>query len=201
MITYQLHRALMGRDELSSEYYDEDDDWMPECLDEPEPASEETLALLRSTFPRMSEEAKLRLVMALADLAGDDELIDLMGACHDESTGFETSDVEARAWDALRDGIASSMERRKDRTTNIEDLPEVIQMSIEMALMDEFGETVEILADELRTSDACKLLDAIADALESFPEMMDEETREAVTIQVGDLRDNSRNRSPRYAFM
>ena len=159
----------MGRDELSSEYYDEDDDWMPECLDEPEPASEETLALLRSTFPRMSEEAKLRLVMALADLAGDDELIDLMGACHDESTGFETS--------------------------------EVIQMSIEMALMDEFGETVEILADELRTSDACKLLDAIADALESFPEMMDEETREAVTIQVGDLRDSSRNRSPRYAFM
>lgn len=191
----------MGRDELSSEYYDEDDDWMPECLDEPEPASEETLALLRSIFPRMSEEAKLRLVMVLADLAGDDELIDLMGACHDESTGFETSDVEARAWDALRDGIASSMERRRDRTTNIEDLPEVIQMSIEMALMDEFGETVEILADELRTSDACKLLDAIADALESFPEMMDEETREAVTIQVGDLRDNSRNRSPRYAFM
>ena len=44
----------MGRDELSEEYYDDDDMWLSDDdWDEREPPSEETLSKLRECFPRM----------------------------------------------------------------------------------------------------------------------------------------------------
>lgn len=88
----------MGRDELSEEYYDEDDMWLSDDdWDEREPPSEETLSKLRECFPRMADDAKLRLVMTLAELSDDGELLDLMGACIDDSRGVDTSDVRERA--------------------------------------------------------------------------------------------------------
>ena len=50
-------------------------------------------------------------------------------------------------------------------------------------------------------SDACDVLDAIAEALDSFPDDIPDVYREAISIEAEDLRDNVGNRSPRYAFM
>ena len=107
----------MGRDELSEEYYDDDDMWLSDDdWDEREPPSEETLSKLRECFPRMADDAKLRLVMTLAELSEDGELLDLMGACIDDSRGVDTSDVRERAWTAVRDGLSMS---DKDRSKGV----------------------------------------------------------------------------------
>ena len=191
----------MGRDELCDEYYDEDDMWLSDDdWDEKEPPSEGTLSKLRKSFPRMSDDAKLKLVMTLAELSDDEELLDLMGACIDDSQGIDTSDVRERAWSAVRNGLSAS-DRERSRGVNIDGLPELAAMHIGEALAEEFDRTVWDLADNLRVSDACDVLDAIAEALESFPDDVSDVYRKAISIEVEDLRDNVGNRSPRYAFM
>ena len=191
----------MGRDELSEEYYDEDDMWLSDDdWDEMEPPSEETLSKLRECFPRMADDAKLKLVMALAELSDDEELLDLMGACIDDSCGVDTSDVRERAWAAVRKGLSMS-DRERSNGVNIDGLPELTAMNIGEALAGEFDRAVWDLADNLRVSDACAVLDAIADALDAFPDEVSDIYRKAISIEAADLRDNVENRSPRYAFM
>ena len=191
----------MGRDELSEEYYDEDDMWLSDDdWDEREPPSEETLSKLRECFPRMSDDAKLKLVMTLAELSDDGELLDLMGACIDDSRGVDTSDVRERAWAAVRKGLSVS-DRDRSKGVNIDGIPELAAMNIGEALAREFDRTVWDLADNLRVSDACDVLEAIAEALESFPDDVSDVYRKAISIEVEDLRDNVGNRSPRYAFL
>lgn len=191
----------MGRDELSEEYYDDDDMWLSnDDWDEGEPPSEETLSKLRECFPRMADDAKLKLVMTLAELSDDGELLDLMGACIDDSRGIDTSDVRERAWAAVRKGLSVS-DRDRSKGVNIDGLPELAAMNIGEALAGEFDRAVWDLADNLRVSDACAVLDAIAAALDSFPDDVSDVYREAISIEAADLRDNVVNRSPRYAFM
>ena len=191
----------MGRDELSEEYYDEDDMWLSDDdWDEREPPSEETLSKLRECFPRMSDDAKLKLVMTLAELSDDGELLDLMGACIDDSQGIDTSDVRERAWAAVRKGLSVS-DRDRSKGVNIDGIPELAATNIGEALAEEFDRAVWDLADNLRVSDACDVLDAIAEALDSFPDDIPDVYREAISIEAEDLRDNVGNRSPRYAFM
>ena len=191
----------MGRDELSEEYYDEDDMWLSDDdWDEMEPPSEETLSKLRECFPRMADDAKLKIVMALAELSDDGELLDLMGACIDDSRGVDTSDVRERAWTAVRNGLSMS-DRDRSKGVNIDGLPELAAMNIGEALAEEFDRTVWDLADGLRVSDACAVLDAIAEALDSFPDDIPDVYREAISIEAEGFRDNVGNRSPRYAFM
>lgn len=191
----------MGRDELSEEYYDDDDMWLSDDdWDEREPPSEETLSKLRECFPRMADDAKLKLVMTLAELSDDGELLDLMGACIDDSRGVDTSDVRERAWAAVRKGLSVS-DRDRSKGVNIDGLPELAAMNIGEALAEEFDRTVWNLADGLRVSDACAVLDAIANALDAFPDDVSDVYREAISIEAADLKDNVGNRSPRYAFM
>ena len=191
----------MGRDELSEEYYDEDDMWLSDDdWDEREPPSEETLSKLRECFPRMSDDAKLELVMTLAELSDDGELLDLMGACIDDSCGVDTSDVRERAWAAVRKGLSMS-DRERSNGVNIDGLPDLTAMNIGEALAGEFDRAVWDLADNLRVSDACDILDAIAEALDSFPDDVSDVYHEAISIEAEEMRDNAGNRSPRYAFM
>ena len=191
----------MGRDELSEEYYDEDDMWLSDDdWDEREPPSEETLSKLRECFPRMADDAKLKLVMTLAELSDDGELLDLMGACIDDSRGVDTSNVRERAWAAVRKGLSVS-DRDRSKGVNIDGIPELAAMNIGEALAEEFDRAVWDLADNLRVSDACDVLDAIAEALDSFPDDIPDVYREAISIEAEELRDNVGNRSPRYAFM
>ena len=191
----------MGRDELSEEYYDDDDMWLSDDdWDEREPPGEETLSKLRECFPRMADDAKLKLVMTLAELSEDGELLDLMGACINDSRGVDTSDIRERAWTAVRKGLSVS-DRDRSKGVNIDGLPELAAMNIGEALAEEFDRTVWDLADGLRVSDACDVLDAIAEALDSFPDDIPDVYREAISIEAEDLRDNVGNRSPRYAFM
>ena len=201
MKSSQLDSNPMGRDELCDEYYDEDDMWLSDDdWDEREPPSEGTLSKLRESFHRMSDDAKLKLVMTLAELSDDEELLDLMGACIDDSQGIDTSDVRERAWSAVRNGLSAS-DRERSRGVNIDGLPELTAMNIGEALAREFDRTVWDLADNLRVSDACDVLEAIAEALESFPDDVSDVYRKAISIEVEDLRDNVGNRSPRYAFL
>ena len=79
--------------------------------------------------------------------------------------------------------------------------PELAAMHIDEALAREFDRTVWDLADNLRVSDACDILDAIAEALDSFPDDVSDVYREAISIEAEEMRDNAGNRSPRYAFM
>lgn len=191
----------MGRDELSEEYYDEDDMWLSDDdWDEREPPSEKTLSKLRGCFPRMADDAKLKLVLTLAELSDDGELLDLMGACIDDSRGVDTSDVRERAWAAVRKGLSVS-DRDRSKGVNIDGIPELAATNIGEALAEEFDRAVWDLADNLRVSDACDVLDAIAEALDSFPDDIPDVYREAISIEAEDLRDNVGNRSPRYAFM
>ena len=191
----------MGRDELSEEYYDDDDMWLSDDdWDEREPPSEETLSKLRTCFPRMADDAKLRLVMTLAELSEDGELLDLMGACIDDSRGIDTSDVRERAWAAVRKGLSVS-DGDRSKGVSIDEIPELAATNIGEALAEEFDRAVWDLADDLRVSDACDVLDAIAEALDSFPDDIPDVYREAISIEAEDLRDNVGNRSPRYAFM
>ena len=188
----------MGRDELSEEYYDEDDMWLSDDdWDEREPPSEGTLSKLRESFPRMSDDAKLEIVMALAEMADDDLLYDLMGANLVDSQGIDTSDVEERTWKAVRKWMSD-----KRRPGNVmEGLPEYIAIGLENELAYEFEETIVGLAEELRTKDSCTLIDAIAYALLSFPDKMSDEYSRAIRIVVEELRETTESRTPRYVFM
>ena len=188
----------MGRDELSEEYYDEDDMWLSDDdWDEMEPPSEETLSKLRECFPRMSDDAKLKLVMALAEMADDDLLYDLMGASLDDSKGIDTSDVEERTWRAVRKWMSD--DRREGNI--MEGLPEYIAIGLENELAYEFEETIVGLAEDLRTKDSCTLIDSIAYALLSFPDKMSDEYSTAIHIVVDEMRETTENRTPRYVFM
>ena len=112
----------MGRDELSEEYYDDDDMWLSDDdWDEREPPSEETLSKLRECFPRMADDAKLKIVMALAELSDDGELLDLMGACIDDSRGIDTSDV--RDYDDI---IEENIDRLADVFEENLDIPALL---------------------------------------------------------------------------
>ena len=148
----------------------------------------------------MADDVKLKLVMTLAELSDDGELLDLMGACIDDSRGVDTSDVRERAWAAVRKGLSVS-DRDRSKGVNIDGIPELAAMNIGEALAEEFDRTVWDLADNLRVSDACTVLDAIADALDTFPDDVSDVYREAISIEAADLRENVGNRSPRYAFM
>ena len=92
-------------------------------------------------------------------------------------------------------------DRDRSKGVNIDGIPELAAMNIGEALAEEFDRAVWDLADDLRVSDACDVLDAIAEALDSFPDDIPDVYREAISIEAEDLRDNVGNRSPRYAFM